>query len=339
MHILNGKTLVIGVKPDMSIAEVKRQIKQMHAWEDQFACDTTLVDLILGDEMLQNDDTVAGVGLSPDSSVSALFRKHVFWITGCAPPQQRIYGEKDLRGFGEAALAIVEVPHSETEVREDAFKGCNDLAEVTIPDSVKRIGQRAFQGCRSLRSVTIPNSVLSRRTSGILWRTRVITKASWGWLFRRPTTRQQDQINRLFSLANAWGPGHYGPCLKATQRTSVSWPTTNPGRLLRAPSPTNPSPAPGTTHLTNGSVHSTGARPGLAGGPIRTSPPSTLVGHPNARNTSSEKAGGVTCTNNISKANGGKPPPSNVGSTPNSSARLPVPSMMSPHPHPTTERF
>ena len=112
-----------------------------------------------------------------------------------------------------------------------------------------------------------------------------------------------------FSLANAWGPGHYGPCLKATQRTSLSWPATNPGRLLRAPSPTNPS---GTTHLTNGSVHSNGARPGLARGPIRTSPPSTRVGHPNGRNTSVEKAGGVTCTNNISKATGGKPPASNV---------------------------
>ena len=47
------------------------------------------------------------------------------------------------------------------------------------------------------RAERLRRAHLSRRTSGILWRTRVITKASWGWLFRRPTTRQQDQINRL----------------------------------------------------------------------------------------------------------------------------------------------
>ena len=170
VHILNGKTLVIGVKPDMSAMDVKRRIKAMHEWEDEYTCDTTMVDLILGNRKLKNADTVEGLGLSPDSRVSALFRKNIIYY-GEGAGRSGSYFSGDVCNLGstyknpmsqteaEARLAIVEVLDSQAEVVCAAFRGCDFLAEVIIPDTVKRIGSCAFQGCSSLTRVSIPESV------------------------------------------------------------------------------------------------------------------------------------------------------------------------------------
>ena len=41
-----------------------------------------------------------------------------------------------------------------TEISDEAFDGCEHLAELTIPENIKQIGYGAFRGCRSLQKVT-----------------------------------------------------------------------------------------------------------------------------------------------------------------------------------------
>ena len=46
-----------------------------------------------------------------------------------------------------------------TEIRYNAFYGCNKLTSVTIPEGVTTIGSYAFNNCTSLTSVTLPKSL------------------------------------------------------------------------------------------------------------------------------------------------------------------------------------
>ena len=145
---LNGEMLVLEVTPEMKMREVKEQIKDAQAWEDEVSRDTTFVELIFGERKLGNDETVAEVGLSADSVVTAILRQNV---ARCSSKE----------GLGPdidpETLVIVEIPDSETEIGDDAFWGCAAVAYVTIPTSVKRIGSEAFAGS-ALRHVTIPDS-------------------------------------------------------------------------------------------------------------------------------------------------------------------------------------
>ena len=146
---LSGETLVLEVTPEMTMREVKQQIKDMQTWEDDLSRDTTFVEVIVGNKKLGNDETVAEVGLSEDSVVTGLLRQNVACCTNKSGFGQDI---------GPETLVILEIPDSEIEVGEYAFAGCN-VAKVTIPSSVRRIGGGAFTGCSTLRNVTIPDSV------------------------------------------------------------------------------------------------------------------------------------------------------------------------------------
>ena len=147
---LNGKTLVLEVTPEMRMREVKQQIKETQAWEDELSRDTTFVEVIFDNKKLGNDETVAAVGLSADSVVTVILRQN---IARCS----------NKGGFGPdidpQTLVVLEIPDSKVEVEVQAFEYCKLVASVIIPSSVRRIGYYAFGGCSALRSVTIQNSV------------------------------------------------------------------------------------------------------------------------------------------------------------------------------------
>ena len=56
-------------------------------------------------------------------------------------------------------LSSITIPNSVTNIRNDAFMGCEKLISATIGDSVKTIGDGAFYNCGSLTTISIPNSV------------------------------------------------------------------------------------------------------------------------------------------------------------------------------------
>ena len=147
---LDGETLELEVTAEMTMREVKRQIKDGKMWVDELSRDTTVVELILGDKKVMNDETVAELGLSEGSKLTAVFRQNV---ARCS--NQSAFGPD----LDPDALVIVEIPDSETEVVAWAFHECPRLAKVVIPSSVTRIGHLAFYSCSSLLEVTIPDSV------------------------------------------------------------------------------------------------------------------------------------------------------------------------------------
>ena len=76
---LNGETFELEVTAEMSMREVKEQIRSMRS---EMSRDTTRVDLILGDRKVMNEETVKELGLCDGSKVTVVFRKNVvfeFW--------------------------------------------------------------------------------------------------------------------------------------------------------------------------------------------------------------------------------------------------------------------
>ena len=147
---LDGKTFELEVEAWMSMRELKERLKRMHTWEDELSCDTTVVDLIIGDKRVTNEETVEELGLCEGSKVTVVFKKNV--VQCC-----------DKSGLGPDldpdALIIVEIPDAETEIKAWAFHDCDEVAKVIIPSSVTRIGEYAFQHCCCLEAVNIPDSV------------------------------------------------------------------------------------------------------------------------------------------------------------------------------------
>lgn len=145
---LSGSSVHIDVTRNMTMREVKERIKRCCI--DVQRRDTTIVELIVGDQMAMNCQTVAETGVSEGSKVSAFFRQNV---ARCA--NQGALGPR-LRAD---PLLVAEIPDSKTEVEADAFLHCKRVAEVIIPSSVTRIGDSAFFGCTALRTVSIPDSL------------------------------------------------------------------------------------------------------------------------------------------------------------------------------------
>lgn len=53
-----------------------------------------------------------------------------------------------------ASGVIDDIPSTVTEIKGNAFKGCNAITEVVIPSGVKKVGNNAFDGCTSLKKIT-----------------------------------------------------------------------------------------------------------------------------------------------------------------------------------------
>ena len=58
-------------------------------------------------------------------------------------------------------LASITIPNSVTSIGNAAFYQCSNLTSVTIPNSVTSIGNQAFYSCSNLTSITIGSSVTS----------------------------------------------------------------------------------------------------------------------------------------------------------------------------------
>lgn len=151
VELLNGQTFFVEVVPETTMSELKQEIKQMRTWEDQVSRDTTVVEVILGDQKVENEDTVAELGLSSDSKLSAVFRQNV---ARCAFQLGQFEA-----GIDPELPFVAEIPDSETEILGGAFEHCKRMVKVIIPSSVTTIGMCAFQGCSALIEVSLPDSV------------------------------------------------------------------------------------------------------------------------------------------------------------------------------------
>lgn len=61
--------------------------------------------------------------------------------------------------FDGAAIKQIAIPDTVTEIGDNAFNYCEQLASIALPPNLQKISNRMLAGCRSLTSITIPASV------------------------------------------------------------------------------------------------------------------------------------------------------------------------------------
>ena len=74
---LNGKTFELEVAAEMNMRAEKEQVKRMHKWEDEMSRNTTLVEVVLGDEKVTNEETVEELGTFEVSKVTVAFKRNI----------------------------------------------------------------------------------------------------------------------------------------------------------------------------------------------------------------------------------------------------------------------
>ncbi|CAJ1373963.1 unnamed protein product [Effrenium voratum] len=72
---LSGNTIILEGKPEMTVGEFERQIKESQDW-DELTRQTTVAEVVLeGHKLLDKDATLVEVGLSSASNVLVIWRK------------------------------------------------------------------------------------------------------------------------------------------------------------------------------------------------------------------------------------------------------------------------
>ena len=61
--------------------------------------------------------------------------------------------------FDGAAIKQIAIPDTVTEIGDNAFNYCEQLASIALPPNLQKISNRILAGCMSLTSITIPASV------------------------------------------------------------------------------------------------------------------------------------------------------------------------------------
>ena len=61
--------------------------------------------------------------------------------------------------FEAAAIKQIAIPDTVTEIGDNAFNYCDQLASIALPPNLQKISNRMLSGCMSLTSITIPASV------------------------------------------------------------------------------------------------------------------------------------------------------------------------------------
>lgn len=170
---LNGETLDLQVTPEMTVRELKQQIKQMRSWEDELSRDTTVVELIFEGRKLKSEDTVAELGLHQDARLSVVFRPNVarcvssIYLTTCRDlcpdtlvvvevPEQK---DNMVEFHAWKRLAKITIPNSVAWLAVGAFQDCSSLVDVTIPETVTYIRHSAFSGCSALKQIRLPEAL------------------------------------------------------------------------------------------------------------------------------------------------------------------------------------
>ena len=102
VELLNGQTLCGEVMLELTMRELKREIKGMQTW-DELSRDTTIVEVIVGAKKVKTHETVES-NLLADSKLSAVFRKNVVRCSDKSRFGQDLDAE---------ALVVLEIPDLE----------------------------------------------------------------------------------------------------------------------------------------------------------------------------------------------------------------------------------
>eukprot|EP00435_Cladocopium_sp_Y103_P065802 s106_g27.t2 len=147
VELLSGKVCTLAVQPEMTIEELKEEVKAFHPSEDELTRRLSTVELVVDGEQLNDLQMTVSESILDAAKVQVVF--YVKPALECASGS----------GCKVQEVRDVRIPNTETRIRPSAFAGCRCLLRLVIPESVTAIGDRAFRDCSSLTSLTIPASV------------------------------------------------------------------------------------------------------------------------------------------------------------------------------------
>ena len=170
VELLGGNVCTLAVRPDMTIRELKEEVKAFHPSEDEITRILSTVEFFLHGEKLNDLQTTVSESILDSANMQVIF--YVKPAIQCVnryghmvaelhdvriPSTQAFIGPQAFAGC-HCLLRLV-IPESVTDIGDFAFAVCTSLTSLTIPKSVTQIGDSAFEGCSSLMSLTIPHSV------------------------------------------------------------------------------------------------------------------------------------------------------------------------------------
>lgn len=89
--------------------------------------------------------------------------------------------------YGCEALEIIEIPETVTSIGTSAFAGCSSLAKILIPESVHTIGKACFDSCVRLKEIQLPSRLEKISTglfTGCIELESILAKAASGYQIR-----------------------------------------------------------------------------------------------------------------------------------------------------------
>ena len=147
VELLSGKVYTLAVRPEMTIGELKEEVKAFNPSEDEITRILSTVEFVLHGEKLNDLQMTVSDSILDSANVQV-----IFYVKPAIECVNRV-------GRKVKELRDVRIPSTETSIQTGAFEGCACLLRLVIPESVTRIGYNAFSDCSSLTSLTIPASV------------------------------------------------------------------------------------------------------------------------------------------------------------------------------------
>ena len=147
VELLSGKVYTLAVRPEMTIGELKEEVKSFNPSEDEITRILSTVEFVLHGEKLNDLQMTVSDSMLDSANLQVIF--YVKPAIEC------------VNAFGHTVkeLRDVRIPSTTTYIQPHAFQHCKYLLRLVIPESVTWIGDNAFSGCSSLTSLTIPESV------------------------------------------------------------------------------------------------------------------------------------------------------------------------------------
>ena len=115
VELLSGKVYTLAVRPEMSIGELKEEVKVFHPSEDEITRILSTVELVLDGEKLYDLQMTVSESIPESANLQVVF--YVEPALECASQS----------GHRVADLRDIRVPSTETFVRPHAFRGCHRL--------------------------------------------------------------------------------------------------------------------------------------------------------------------------------------------------------------------
>ena len=170
VELLSGKVYTLAVRPEMTIGELKEEVKIFHPSEDEITRILSTVEFVLHGEKLNDLQMTVSDSMLDSANLQVIF--YVKPATECVNafghtvkelrdvriPSTTTYIQPHAFQHCKYLLRLV-IPESVTWIAKFAFEDCSSLTSLTIPESVTQIGPYAFSGCSSLKSLNIPESV------------------------------------------------------------------------------------------------------------------------------------------------------------------------------------